>query len=156
MLTLFAAHSLIDLDVVADGDLNVDGHHTCEDIGLVLGQAFANALAFEDHINRYGHFTLPMDETLVTVAVDFSGRPYLAYNVNFNAPKIGTFDVELLHEFWQAFSVTARCNLHILQHYGVNRHHIAEAIFKAAAHAIRMAIEIDPRRESVLSTKGVL
>ncbi len=156
MLTLFAAHSLIDLDVKATGDLHIDAHHTVEDIGIALGQAFSTALGKKEGINRYGHFTLPMDETLVGVAVDFCGRPCFVYGVEFKHPKIGEFDTELVHEFWQGFSASASCNLHLLLHYGTNGHHVAEALFKAAARAVRMAVETDPRRQGVPSTKGVL
>ena len=156
MLTLFAAHSLIDLDVRATGDLHIDAHHTVEDIGIALGRAFTETLGTKEGIRRYGHFTLPMDETLVTAAVDFCGRPYFAYNVEFKNPKIGDFDTELVHEFWQGFSAAAACNLHMLLHYGTNGHHIAEALFKAVARAVRMAAEIDPRQHGVPSTKGSL
>ena len=156
MLTLFAAHALIDLEVKAEGDLHVDGHHTVEDIGIALGEALRQALGDKRGIRRYGHFTLPMDETLVTAAIDFSGRPHLVYRVEFGAPKIGSFDVELLHEFWQGLAMAAGCNLHQCLHYGENRHHIAEAVFKATARAVRMAVEIDPRQEGIPSTKGTL
>ena len=156
MLTLFAAHSLIDLDVKASGDLHIDAHHTVEDIGIVLGQAFTATLGTKERIRRYGHFTLPMDETLVGAAVDFCGRPCFVYNVEFKNPKIGGFDTELVHEFWQGFSAAAACNLHLTLHYGANGHHIAEALFKAAARAIRMSVEVDPRQQGVPSTKGVL
>jgi len=156
MLTLFAAHSLIDLDVRATGDLCIDAHHTVEDIGIALGRTLTETLGTKEGIRRYGHFTLPMDEVLVTVAVDFCGRPYLAYDVEFKNPRIGNFDTELVHEFWQGFSASAVCNLHLLLHYGTNGHHIAEALFKATARAVRMAVELDPRQQGVPSTKGVL
>ena len=156
ILTLFAGHSLVDLEIQAKGDLHVDGHHLTEDIGIALGQAFVQSLGDKKGIRRYGYFTLPMDETLLTAAVDFSGRPHFVYNVAFSQPKIGEFDTELVHEFWQGFVMSGLCNLHLLLHYGTNSHHIAEAIFKAAARAVRMAIETDPRQPGIPSTKGTL
>ena len=156
MLTLFAAHSLTDLTLRCSGDLHVDGHHTVEDTGIVLGQAFVEALGDKAGLRRYGHFTLPMDESLATVAIDFSGRACLIYNVEFQSAQVGQFDTELVHEFWQGFANGARCTLHLTLHYGTNGHHIAEALFKAAARCIRMAIETDPRQQSIPSTKGVL
>jgi imidazoleglycerol-phosphate dehydratase len=156
MLTLFSAHSLIDLTLHCSGDLHVDGHHTVEDTGIVLGQAFAEALGDKTGLRRFGHFTLPMDETLATVAVDFSGRACLVYYVDFQVPQVGHFDTELVREFWQGFAHAAKCTLHLTLHYGTNAHHIAESLFKAAARAMRMAIEIDPRRQSIPSTKGML
>ncbi|HEV7282588.1 MAG TPA: imidazoleglycerol-phosphate dehydratase HisB [Pirellulaceae bacterium] len=156
MLTLFARHGAFDLDVKAKGDLHVDQHHTVEDVGICLGKAFTQALGDKQGIRRYGHFTLPMEETLATVAVDFSGRPIFVFDANFPSPKIGEFDSELVAEFWQAFTSNALCNLHILVHYGRNSHHISEAIFKAAARAMRMAVEADPRMTGVPSTKGTL
>ena len=156
MLELFTKHAVVDLMVRADGDLFVDQHHTVEDTGICLGQAIRQALGDKSGIRRYGHFTLPMDETLVTVAVDFSGRHVLAYNAPTASQRIGDFDSELLEEFWQAFSANALCNLHVLLHYGRNSHHIAEAVFKATARAARMAIEADPRMTGVPSTKGSL
>ena len=156
MLTLFAAHSLIDLEVKATGDLHIDAHHTVEDIGISLGRGLAETLGTKEGIRRYGHFTLPMDETLVTAAVDFCSRPCCVYNVEFKSPKIGEFDAELVLEFWQGFSAAAACNLHLMLHYGANGHHIAEALFKATARAVRMAIEIDLRQQGIPSTKGIL
>jgi len=156
MLTLFAAHSLIDLTLHCNGDLHVDGHHTVEDVGILLGQAFAETLGDKTGLRRYGHFTLPMDESLATAVVDFSGRPCLVYNVEFPLPQVGQFDTELIHEFWQGFANGAKCTLHLTLHYGTNGHHIAEALFKAAARSIREAVEIDPRQPSIPSTKGVL
>jgi imidazoleglycerol-phosphate dehydratase len=156
MLTLFSAHSLIDLTVQCNGDLHVDGHHTVEDTGIALGQAFAEALGDKTGLRRYGHFTLPMDETLATVAVDFSGRACLVYNVEFQSAQVGQLDTELVHEFWQGFANAAKCTLHLTLHYGTNGHHVAESLFKAAARAIRDAIEIDPRQQSIPSTKGML
>jgi imidazoleglycerol-phosphate dehydratase len=156
MLVLLARHALIDLDVHAVGDLQVDAHHTTEDIGICLGQAFSHCLGAKHGIRRYGHMVLPMEETLVTSAVDFSGRPFLVFQAAMPSPKIGDFDSELVEDFWQGFASNAMCNLHILLHHGRNTHHIAEAIFKATARAIRIACEIDPRQTGVPSSKGVL
>ena len=156
MLTLFAAHSLIDLTVQCNGDLHVDGHHTVEDTAIVLGQAFTEALDDKTGLRRYGHFTLPMDETLATVAVDFCGRACLVDNVEFQSAQVGQFDTELVHEFWQGFVNAATCTLHLTLHHGTNGHHVAEALFKAAARAVRMAVEIDPRQPNIPSTKGTL
>lgn len=156
MLTLFAKHGLFDLTVKCDGDTHVDAHHTTEDIGICLGQAFAEALGDKRGITRYGHLVLPMEETLVTVAVDLSGRNYLVFNAPIPAAKIGEFDSELVEDFWYAFASNAMCNLHVLLHYGRNSHHIAEGIFKAAARALRAATTIDPRQSDVPSTKGRL
>jgi imidazoleglycerol-phosphate dehydratase len=156
MLDLFTKHGAFDLKVHAKGDLHVDQHHTVEDTGICLGLALRESLGNKAGIRRYGHFTLPMEETLVTVAVDFSGRNILAYNAPVPAAKIGDFDSELLEDFWQSVSANALCNLHVLLHYGRNSHHIAEAIFKATARAMRMAVESDPRMTGVPSTKGTL
>ncbi len=156
MLELFARHGAFDLTVEAKGDLQVDQHHTVEDVGICLGQAVKQALGDKKGIRRYGHFTLPMEETLATTAVDLSGRYYLVFNAEFRSPKIGEFDSELVEDFWQAFAANALCNLHVLVHYGRNSHHVAEAIFKSAARALRMAVENDPRVSGVPSTKGVL
>ena len=156
MLTLFAKHSAADLSVNAAGDLHIDQHHTVEDVGICLGQAVRQAVGDKAGIRRYGCFTLPMDETLATVAIDLSGRQYLHFAAGFPAAKIGDFDSELVEEFWRAFSGNALCNLHIVLHHGRNSHHIAEAIFKAAGRALRMAAEHDPRMTGVPSTKGSL
>lgn len=156
MLQLFARHGSFGLQVRARGDLQVDQHHTVEDTGICLGLALREALGDKRGIRRYGHITLPMEESLVTVAVDLSGRAYLVYDAAIPAPKIGDFDSELVADFWQAFSSHALCNLHVLLHYGRNSHHIAEAVFKAAARALRMAVDLDPRSAGVPSTKGVL
>ncbi|MFN0021565.1 MAG: imidazoleglycerol-phosphate dehydratase HisB [Pirellulaceae bacterium] len=156
MLELFARHGAFDLKVVAKGDLQVDQHHTVEDIGICLGQAVKQALGDKKGIRRYGHFTLPMEETLATTAIDLSGRYYLVFQAAFDSPKIGDFDTELVEDFWQAFAANALCNLHILIHYGRNSHHKTEAIFKSAARALRMAVEADPRMTGVPSTKGTL
>jgi imidazoleglycerol-phosphate dehydratase len=156
MLTLFARHSLIDLEVQCDGDTHVDGHHTAEDIGICLGQAIEASLGDKKGIYRYGHMTLPMDETLAQVAVDLSGRPYFVWNVSFPTPKVGDFDTELVEEFWHAVCVQGRMTLHSNLIYGKNSHHISEAIFKGLARALRMAWAIDPRETGVPSTKGTL
>jgi imidazoleglycerol-phosphate dehydratase len=156
MLTLLAKHAAIDLTVAAEGDLHVDQHHTVEDVGICFGQALRQALGDKAGIRRYGFFTLPMEETLATVAIDLSGRYYLVFNATFPAAKIGEFDSELVEDFWQAAAANAICNLHVTVPYGRNGHHIAEAIFKSAARALRMAVEVDPRTPGVPSTKGTL
>ena len=156
MLTLLAKHSAIDLVVQATGDLHVDQHHTVEDVGICLGAAVRQALGDRSGIRRYGHFTLPMDETLATCALDLGGRPYFVLDAKFPTAKIGEFDSELVADFWHAFATNVLGNLHILVHYGRNSHHIAEGIFKSAARALRAAVEPDPRMPDVPSTKGVL
>jgi imidazoleglycerol-phosphate dehydratase len=156
MLELFARHSLVDLKVACTGDLHVDGHHTTEDVGICLGQAIDRALGDRAGIRRYGHAILPMDEALVTTAVDLGGRAYLVWNVAMPSPKIGTFDSELVADFWQAVCTQGRMNLHVVLHYGRNTHHISEAVFKAAARALRAAFELDPRCVGIPSTKGTL
>lgn len=156
MLELFARHGLFDLSVACKGDRHIDDHHSTEDVGICLGQAIDRALGDKSGIRRYGHAILPMDETLVTCALDLSGRPYWAWNAPMPAAKIGTFDSELVADFWQAVSTHGRMNFHVLLHYGRNTHHISEAIFKAAARALRDACEVDPRSTGVPSTKGSL
>ncbi len=156
MLNLFARHGLFDLTLEASGDTQIDFHHTVEDIGIVLGEAFKQALADKQGINRYGQVTVPMDETLAGVVVDISGRPYLVYNVDLPKAKVGDFDVELAQEFFQAFANHCGMNLHINLLYGDNLHHIIEACFKAVGRAMDMATRLDPRVEGVMSTKGVL
>ncbi len=156
MLVLLAKHAAIDLSVKAIGDLEVDQHHTVEDVGICLGQALRQALGDKAGIARYGHFTLPMEETLASVAIDLGGRAYFVCQAEFPTDKIGGFDSELVADFWQAFAANALANLHIVVHYGRNSHHIAEAIFKAAARALRIAVSPDPRIAGVPSTKGVL
>jgi len=156
MLNLFARHGLFDLDVEASGDIDIDFHHTVEDIGIVLGEAFKQALGEKKGIRRYGQSTVPMDETLASVAVDISGRPYLVYHVNLPKVKLGEFDVELAREFFQAFVNHCGLNLHINVMYGDNVHHIIEACFKAFARALDSASQFDPRVEGVMSTKGML
>lgn len=156
MLDLLARHSLIDMDVHAEGDLDVDAHHTVEDVGIVLGQAIEKAVGDKKGIYRYGWAVIPMDESLAQVALDLSGRPAVVFQVNFKGPKIGTFDVELVQEFFRALANNAKMNLHIAVPYGENNHHIAEAIFKATAKALRQAVSRDPRNSGVPSTKGTL
>ncbi|KAB0671074.1 imidazoleglycerol-phosphate dehydratase HisB [Oryzomonas sagensis] len=156
MLNLFARHGLFDLKIEACGDIDIDFHHTVEDIGIVLGEAFKQALGDKQGIRRYGQATVPMDETLAAVAVDISGRPYLVYNVRLPKVKIGEFDVELAREFFQAFANHCGLNLHINVMYGDNVHHILEACFKAMARAMDTATQLDPRVQGVMSTKGVL
>ena len=156
MLTLLAKHGALDLRVRANGDLHVDQHHTVEDVGICLGQTIRQALGDKKWIRRYGHFTLPMEETLVTSALDLSGRYYLVFQATFPSSKIGDFDSELVEDFWQAVAANMLANLHVLVHYGRNSHHISEAIFKGTARALRMAIEADARLTDVPSTKGVL
>jgi len=156
MLNLFARHGLFDLEVEASGDIDIDFHHTVEDIGIVLGEAFKQALGEKKGIRRYGQATVPMDETLASVAVDISGRPYLVYHVTLPKVKIGEFDVELAREFFQAFVNNCGLNLHVNVMYGENVHHIIEACFKAFARAMDAATQMDPRVQGVMSTKGVL
>ncbi len=156
MLTLLAKHAAIDLNVQAKGDLHVDQHHTVEDVGIAFGQALKQALGDKAGIRRYGHFTLPMEETLVTTALDLSGRFALVFQVPFPVPKTGEFDNELVEDFWQAAAANALMNLHVIMHHGRNSHHISEAVFKATARALRMAMESDPRMPGVPSTKGTL
>ncbi|MCD7058441.1 imidazoleglycerol-phosphate dehydratase HisB [Pelagibacterium xiamenense] len=157
MLDQLAKHSLIDLTVKAKGDLHIDDHHTVEDVGIALGQAVKEALADKKGITRYGSCDLPMDGTLSRVALDVSGRAFLVWRVAFTSDKIGTFDTELVREFFQAFAINAGITLHAECFYGDNNHHIAESLFKALARALRQAVEIDPRaKDAVPSTKGVL
>lgn len=156
MLNLFARHGLFNLEVEAKGDIDIDFHHTVEDIGIVLGEALKQALGDKQGIRRYGQATVPMDETLASVAVDLSGRPYLVYNVRLPKVKIGEFDVELAREFFQALTNNLAANLHINVMYGDNVHHILEACFKALARALDNATQQDPRIAGVMSTKGKL
>jgi imidazoleglycerol-phosphate dehydratase len=157
MLEQLARHSLIDIDLKAEGDLHIDFHHTVEDCGIVLGQALAKALGDKRGITRYASLDLPMDETLTRVAVDVSGRPYLIWNVTFTRPKLGEMDTELFREWFQAFAQNAGITLHVTNVYGENNHHIAETCYKGLARALRAAIEIDPRQKArVPSTKGTL
>lgn len=156
MLNLFARHGLFDLTVEANGDIDIDFHHTVEDIGIVLGTAVRQALGDKQGIRRYGFARVPMDETLAEVSLDISGRPYLVYQVDLPKVKVGDFDTELAREFFQAFSNNCGCNLHINLLYGDNVHHIIEACFKAFARALDAATQRDERISGVLSTKGVL
>jgi imidazoleglycerol-phosphate dehydratase len=156
MLQLLAKHALFDLKVQARGDLHVDQHHTVEDVGICFGQALKEALGDKTGICRYGHVVLPMEETLVTVAVDLSGRYYLVFQVDFPTARIGDFDSQLVEDFWQATAANALCNLHLVLQHGRNSHHISEAVFKGCGRALRMAVAIDPRQPGVPSTKGTL
>lgn len=156
MLTLFAAHGRFDLDVECDGDIEVDGHHSVEDIGIALGTTIKNALGDKRGINRYGTFYLPMDESLAFVSLDISGRPYLVYDGGEMTPMIGNYDTELTEEFLRALAFNAGLTLHVKILYGKNSHHKVEAIFKALGHALRIAVEKDPRMNDIPSTKGVI
>ncbi|WP_277656297.1 imidazoleglycerol-phosphate dehydratase HisB [Seleniivibrio woodruffii] len=154
MLELFTRHGGFDIELKAKGDLHIDGHHTAEDIGIVLGDAFREALGDKRGIRRYGFFLLPMDETLIECAVDFSGRTYLNFDADIPAEKVGDFDTELTEEFFKAFADRAGINLHIIKRYGRNTHHIIEGIFKCVARAIKDAVRIES--DQVMSTKGTL
>ena len=157
MLTLFAKHGRFDLSVTCDGDTDVDDHHTAEDIGICLGDAFAKALDDKRGIVRYGSMMLPMDEALILSAVDLSGRGMLVYDMDIPTEKVGTFDTELNEEFWLGFTRNAACTLHIKQLAGKNSHHIIEGTFKSVARSLRQAVSIDPAcRDEIPSTKGVL
>lgn len=156
MLTLFAKHGLFDLSVTAKGDLHVDQHHTVEDTGICLGQAIKQALGDKKGIVRYGSMTLPMEDTLVTSALDLSGRYWFIDKFEIPTEKIGEFDAQLVEVFWQAVAANALMNLHLVLHHGRNSHHIAEGLFKATARALRAAVAVDPRQSGVPSSKGVL
>lgn len=157
MLEQLPRHGLFDLTLKAEGDVHIDGHHTTEDIGIVLGQAVREALGDRRGIRRYGSATLPMDEALVTAAIDLSGRPYFVWGVNLPKAKLGTWDTELAEVFFEAFARSCQCNLHVVQHAGHNLHHIVEISFKALARALRAASELDPRALGALpTTKGHL
>lgn len=156
MLTLFSKHGFMDLTIQAVGDIVVDAHHTIEDVGIVLGQAFTKALGDKKGIKRYGSCILPMEETLVLAAVDLSGRPYSVVDASFTVPNLGTMETEMVEEFFRAFCLHGGINLHLKVLAGKNNHHIAEALFKAAGKALDEAIQIDPRVQGVLSTKGML
>lgn len=157
MLTALARHALLDLTVQAKGDLHIDDHHTTEDVGIVIGQAIRQALGEKRGIRRYGAALIPMDEALAEAALDVSGRPYLAWSVAFQRPKIGTFDTELVEEFFRALAFNAGITLHVTLKAGTNAHHVAEACFKALARALREAVEPDPRAGGAIpSTKGAL
>ena len=156
MLTLFARHSRLSLVVKVDGDLHVDSHHTVEDVGIVLGQAVKEALGDKAGINRYGTSFVPMDETLGMASLDLSGRSYLVFDASFDNPKLGTFDTELVEEFFQALAFNLQMNLHLKILHGKNSHHKAESLFKATGRALREAITINPDIKGVNSTKGML
>lgn len=157
MLTAFARHGMFDLVVKAEGDLHIDAHHTTEDVGIVLGRAFAQAIGEKRGIRRFGHALVPMDEALAEAAVDISGRPLLAWDVPFTRELLGEIDTELFEEFFRAFAMNALVTLHVTRRAGRNAHHMAEACFKAVARALRAAAEIDPRAgDAVPSTKGTL
>lgn len=156
MLTHLARHSLVDLKVKAEGDLHVDAHHTVEDVGICLGQALAHALGDKRGICRYGAATVPMDETLVTAAMDLSGRPFCVWQADLPREALGAFSAPLAEEFWRATASAGAFNLHVLLHHGRNAHHLVEAIFKAVARALRQAIEPDARVTGIPSTKGTL
>ncbi len=156
MLDLLARHALLDLTIHAEGDLDVDAHHTVEDVGIVLGQAIEKAVGEKRGIHRYGWAIVPMDESLAQVAIDLSGRPAFVFNAPFRGAMIGQFPAELVEEFFKSLATNAKCNLHVNVPYGTNNHHIAEAIFKATAKALRQAVSFDPRNDQVPSTKGSL
>jgi imidazoleglycerol-phosphate dehydratase len=157
MIDQLARHSLIDIQITAKGDLHIDDHHTVEDCGIALGQALSAALGDKRGIRRYGHFTLAMDDAQIAAALDLSGRPYLVWTIGFPTARIGSFDTELVREFFQALATHGGITLHLDQKHGLNSHHIAEATFKSAARALRMAVELDARIGTALpSTKGML
>ena len=156
MLNQLAKHSLIDMTITAKGDLHIDDHHTVEDVGIALGQALSKALGDKKGIRRYGHFALAMDDAQIACALDLSARPYLICTLAFPTPKIGSFDTELVREFFQALATHGGITLHIDKKHGFNSHHIAEAAFKAVAKSLRMAVEKDPRNDALPSTKGTL
>lgn len=157
MLDQLSRHALIDMTVRCEGDLHIDDHHTVEDVGIALGQALTQAVGDKRGLNRYGACLLPMDDALVRAALDLSARPFLVWNVDLPTAKIGTFDTELVREFFQAFSTHGGITLHVDQLHGINSHHIAEAAFKAVARALRDALETDPRKaDAIPSTKGIL
>lgn len=156
MLTHIGRHGLFDLDVAAKGDLEVDAHHTVEDIGICLGKAFAQAVGDAAGITRFGHSVVPMDEALAEVAVDISGRPFLAFSATGLKGKVGEFDAELVEEFFRAFAVNSKMTVHIVLRYGNNVHHCIEGVFKAFARALAEAVKVDPRVSGVPSTKGTL
>ncbi|MCY7947738.1 imidazoleglycerol-phosphate dehydratase HisB [Bacillus atrophaeus] len=156
MLDLFTKHGQFDLSINAKGDVDIDDHHTTEDIGICLGQALLESLGDKKGIKRYGSAFVPMDEALAQVVVDLSNRPHLEMRADFPAAKVGTFDTELVHEFLWKLALEARMNLHVIVHYGTNTHHMIEAVFKALGRAIDEATTIDPRVKGIPSTKGML
>lgn len=155
MLELFARHGLFDLEIRAAGDIEIDGHHTAEDIGIVLGQVFMKALGDRRSISRFGHAVVPMDECLSSASVDISNRPFFKFDVDVDKIKLGTLDSEVIREFFQAFAFNARINLHLKNEYGNNAHHIFESLFKACSRALRQSVELDPRVPGLLTTKEV-
>lgn len=157
MLTLLARHGQINLTVRANGDLMVDGHHTVEDVAIVIGQVLARALGDKRGIQRYGHAVIPMDEALLSATIDLSGRPFIVFQVDLHSPQVGDFDTQLAEEFFRALAFNAGMTLHLTCHYGKNDHHILEGLFKALARALKDAVSIDPRQaDQIPSTKGVL
>jgi imidazoleglycerol-phosphate dehydratase len=156
MLALWSKHGLFDLDVACDGDLQVDDHHTVEDVGIALGRAFGEALGAKHHINRFGHAYIPMDETLARAVVDLSGRFYLHFRADFGRPTVGDLSTEMVRHFWYAFAEQARCNLHIDVLHGENTHHKVEAVFKAVANALKQAVRREPTNAELPTTKGLL
>lgn len=156
MLDLFIRHGLFDGEITADGDTHIDDHHTTEDVGIVLGQVVREALGDKKGIKRYGSAFIPMDDALAQVIIDVSNRPHLEFRAEFPKEKVGTFDVELVHEFLWKFAIESRMNVHVIVHYGQNTHHMIEAIFKALARALDEATQLDPRVKGVPSTKGLL
>jgi imidazoleglycerol-phosphate dehydratase len=156
MLVLLAKHSLMDINITCKGDLEVDGHHTVEDVGIVLGSALKEALGDKRSINRYGSSTIPMDETLVSVHIDISGRPYFLFNGEVPRGMVGQFDVQLLEEFLRALAYNGGITMHVIIHYGANAHHMIEGVFKCLARALRKAVAIDDRMGDIPSTKGIL
>jgi imidazoleglycerol-phosphate dehydratase len=156
MLTHLARHGLFDLRISAKGDLHIDAHHTVEDVGICLGQAFLKAVGVPEGLRRYGHAVVPMDEGLAEAAIDFSGRPYLVFRAELPNVRLGDFDTELAREFFQAFAMNARITAHVLLRYGDNAHHDVEVMFKAFARALSQAVSRDPRVQGIPSTKGVI
>ena len=156
MLTLFAKHSLLDIELLVDGDIHIDAHHTVEDTGIALGKALVQAVGDKAGIRRYGHAVVPMDESLATAAIDLSGRPFLVFRGQLPQVMIGQFPAELAEEFFRGFSSTGLLNLHLEAVYGSNSHHLVEALFKATGRALRQAVENDPRVKGIPSTKGIL
>ncbi len=156
MLTLFAKHSLLDIELLVDGDIHIDAHHTVEDTGIALGKALVQAVGDKAGIRRYGHAVVPMDESLATAAIDLSGRPFLVFRGQLPQVMIGQFPAELAEEFFRGFSSAGLLNLHLEAVYGTNSHHLVEALFKATGRALRQAVENDPRVKGSPSTKGIL
>ena len=156
MLTLFAKHSLLDIELLVDGDIHIDAHHTVEDTGIALGKALVQAVGDKAGIRRYGHAVVPMDESLATAAIDLSGRPFLVFRGQLPQVMIGQFPAELAEEFFRGFSSAGLLNLHLEAVYGSNSHHMVEALFKATGRALRQAVENDPRVKGIPSTKGIL